>query len=139
LVRRFTQLEILRDLTKNISKGIISNKYEKNGIAILQTTAAISPGSSGGGLFDKNRNLIGITFLKDEEKGAEGLGFAIPTELILEAIEPKGQLSNQPATPSDQEVSSSSSRQQSASEGIAPAQSSHLVPKSNNSSNPTKH
>ncbi len=81
---------------KSISNGIISNKYESDGIAVLQTTAAISPGSSGGGLFDKNGSLIGITFLKNEEVGAEGLGFAIPTELILEAISPDAQLSIQP-------------------------------------------
>ena len=52
-----------------------------------QTDVAISPGSSGGGLFNENGDLIGITFLKEEGKGSEGLGFAIPTEFILAAME----------------------------------------------------
>ncbi|MEO8401690.1 MAG: S1C family serine protease [Gammaproteobacteria bacterium] len=72
---------------KTISRGIISNKFTFKNTVILQTDAAISPGSSGGGLFDENGNLIGITFLKDESKGSEGLGFAIPTEFILAAME----------------------------------------------------
>jgi S1-C subfamily serine protease len=31
----------------------------------IQTSAAISPGSSGGGLFDRRGNLIGITTFKE--------------------------------------------------------------------------
>ncbi len=90
---------------KTISKGIISNKYKfKNG-AILQTDAAISPGSSGGGLFDENGNLIGITFLKEEGKGSEGLGFAIPTELILTALEQENPISEKQTTTSYQSTS----------------------------------
>jgi len=92
---------------KSISKGIISNKYDKNNLpleldnfypalkyicekanfVVLQTDAPISHGSSGGGLFDQNGNLIGITTSGDAR--GENLGFAIPTELILKIIEPK--------------------------------------------------
>lgn len=67
---------------KTISRGIISNKIKFKDTAILQTDAAISPGSSGGGLFDTTSHLIGITFSKNEARGAEGIGFAVPTELI---------------------------------------------------------
>jgi hypothetical protein len=100
---------------KSISKGIISNKYDKNNLpldinefysalkhicekdnfTVLQTDAPISHGSSGGGLFDQDGNLIGITTSGDP--GGENLGFAIPTELILKVIEPKNNSSqNQP-------------------------------------------
>ena len=47
----------------------------------MQTTTPISPGSSGGGLFDMDGNLIGITsFL---HKGGQNLNFAYPTEFII--------------------------------------------------------
>lgn len=49
------------ELNKSISNGIISNKIIENGHLRLLTNAAISPGSSGGGLFDHNAKLIGIT------------------------------------------------------------------------------
>ncbi len=45
---------------------------------LLQTNAAVSPGNSGGGLFDMNGNLIGIINAKASDDDAEGIGFAIP-------------------------------------------------------------
>lgn len=74
------------ELNQSISEGIISNKFNDNGTTILQTDASISHGSSGGGLFDKNSNLIGITTATHKENS--GITFAIPTELILEVLEP---------------------------------------------------
>jgi serine protease Do len=71
---------------KTMSRGIISNKIAYNKSAILQTDAAISPGSSGGGLFDTQGKLIGIIFLKNRAEGVEGIGFALPTDLITAAI-----------------------------------------------------
>ncbi|MDR3491381.1 MAG: trypsin-like peptidase domain-containing protein [Gammaproteobacteria bacterium] len=71
---------------RTISRGIISNKIKYNMTSILQTDAAISPGSSGGGLFDTKSHLIGITFLKNEGAGVEGIGFALPTELIAAVV-----------------------------------------------------
>ena len=44
----------------------------------LQTTAAISPGSSGGGLFDAHGNLLGITAFT--MSNSQSLNFAIPAE-----------------------------------------------------------
>lgn len=48
----------------------------------VQTTAAISPGSSGGGLFDGQGNLVGITvgFIPD----AQSLNLAIRAEAFWE-------------------------------------------------------
>lgn len=69
---------------KTISQGIISNKIQEDGIQILVTDASISEGSSGGGLFDVNGNLIGITV--GYHKAGKNINFALPTELILEVI-----------------------------------------------------
>ena len=61
-------------LENSISEGIISGKRPENGVILLQTTAAISHGSSGGGLFDVKGRLVGITTFKI--KGGENLNFA---------------------------------------------------------------
>jgi len=49
--------------------------------SMIQTDASIAAGSSGGGLFDTNGALVGITTaVAITESGTEGLGFAIPIE-----------------------------------------------------------
>ena len=40
--------------------------------------ASVSPGNSGGGLFNMNGELIGLVNAKSSSSDAEGLGFAIP-------------------------------------------------------------
>ena len=51
---------------------------EGNTMNLIQTSAAISPGNSGGGLFNSKGELIGIVNAKNADENAEGLGFAIP-------------------------------------------------------------
>jgi S1-C subfamily serine protease len=53
---------------------------------VLQTSAAINPGNSGGGLYDSDGNLLGINTLTTEKRFAEGLGFAISFETLLELL-----------------------------------------------------
>jgi serine protease Do len=43
-----------KGLELTLSDGIVSSLREVEGGQYIQTTAAISPGSSGGGLFDEN-------------------------------------------------------------------------------------
>lgn len=50
---------------------------------VIQTDAAVSPGNSGGGLFDSNGTLIGIVNAKSSDSNSEGLGFAIPVNTAL--------------------------------------------------------
>jgi len=85
-------------LDKTISKGIISNKQvDKNGsVVMLQTDAAISHGSSGGGLFDKDSHLIGITIGVKTE--GSNIGFAIPTELISNVLQSTNTLGQSSVT-----------------------------------------
>jgi S1-C subfamily serine protease len=65
-------------LTSTLSEGIISGLRTQRGVRYAQTSAPISPGSSGGGLFDERGNLLGITSFKIED--AENLNFAIAAE-----------------------------------------------------------
>jgi serine protease Do len=64
-----------RGFTNSLSKGLISQVRSDSERVLVQTTAQISGGSSGGGLFDRFGNLIGITTFKIAN--AEGLNFAI--------------------------------------------------------------
>ena len=54
---------------------------------LLQTNAAVSPGNSGGGLFNEKGELIGIVNAKSAEEGAEGLGFAIPVNTAMQVAQ----------------------------------------------------
>lgn len=62
-------------LENSISEGIVSGRRVRDGLALWQITAPISPGSSGGGLFDSSSRLIGITTFK--ASGGENINFAI--------------------------------------------------------------
>lgn len=66
------------DLT--LSNGIVSSLRKIPGGVVIQTTAPISPGSSGGGLFDSQGRLIGITSYYEKE--GQQLNFALPVEWI---------------------------------------------------------
>ena len=68
-------------LELTISKGIISALRDTGGSKIIQTDAAISPGSSGGGLFDEQGRLLGITTFKFT---GESLNFALPVDWITD-------------------------------------------------------
>ncbi len=65
-------------LERTLSDGLVSAIRSRGGRAMVQTSAAISPGSSGGGLFDERGNLIGITTLT--ARAAQNLNFAIAAE-----------------------------------------------------------
>ncbi|MEI9477824.1 MAG: trypsin-like peptidase domain-containing protein [Deltaproteobacteria bacterium] len=67
-----------KGLENTLGQGIISGKREFGKVNLIQTTAQISKGSSGGGLFDRFGNLIGITTFKVVD--SEGLNFAVAIE-----------------------------------------------------------
>ena len=67
---------------------------------LLQTNAAVSPGNSGGGLFNEKGELIGIVNAKSAEEGAEGLGFAIPVNTakeVAQSLIDNGYVTGRPA------------------------------------------
>ena len=63
---------------RRVQTGVDSELF-----GMLQTDAPITRGSSGGALVDASGRLIGITTaIGVSDVGAEGLGFAIPVELV---------------------------------------------------------
>lgn len=69
-------------LELSISQGIVSQLRPTSlgKDPMIQTTAAISQGSSGGGLFDSEGRLIGLTTLYYKE--GQSLNFAVPLSFV---------------------------------------------------------
>ena len=73
---------------------------EGNTMNLIQTSAAISPGNSGGGLFNSKGELIGIVNAKNADENAEGLGFAIPintAKAVTQDLIENGYVTGRPA------------------------------------------
>ena len=84
------------EFQRTVTKGIISAKdrtvkvkNEDNSYSymsnLIQTDATINPGNSGGPLIDKEGKIIGINTIKITS--ADGMGFAIPINIIKPIIE----------------------------------------------------
>lgn len=71
-----------------LSDGIISSLRQdaSDRIEMIQTSAPISPGSSGGGLFDSDGRLLGLTtaMLSDSRHMNQNLNYAIPASFLDE-------------------------------------------------------
>jgi S1-C subfamily serine protease len=65
-------------LELTVADGLVSSKRTHEGRRLVQTTAPISPGSSGGGLFDTQGHLLGITTF--HLMVGQNLNFAIAAE-----------------------------------------------------------
>ncbi len=82
----------LGTLGGTVTEGIISatsrtmtiDNVEMN---LLQTSAAVNPGNSGGGLFNSNGELVGIVNAKISDEDVEGIGFAIPINQAIDIAE----------------------------------------------------
>ena len=68
-------------LERTVTQGIVSTKTRQlEGNLYLQTSTQINPGNSGGTLFNLAGEVVGVTNMKITF--GEGLGFAIPVELV---------------------------------------------------------
>lgn len=78
-------------LETTLSDGLLSGlrRSDSGQLMFVQTTAPISPGSSGGGLFDAQGRLIGITTLTRRE--AQNINLAVPAYRVAELPE-RGRL-----------------------------------------------
>lgn len=82
--------------TESVTAGIISGvnrtfpveQTQRPLVNLIQTDAAISPGSSGGALVNGNGQVVGISELYvPPERGAESLGFAIPSATVTDVVD----------------------------------------------------
>ena len=76
-----------------LTDGIISAisrdiNYRGRTMTLMQTNAALNEGNSGGPLFNRYGQVIGITNMKmmSAESSIEGIGFAIPTSTVLTVV-----------------------------------------------------
>jgi len=72
-------------LRHTLTPGLISQLWEVEGRPVIQTSAPISPGSSGGGLFDAEARLVGITTRMSRED-SQNLNFAMPVDWIADTV-----------------------------------------------------
>lgn len=82
----------LGELGGTVTFGIISaiNRDITIGgekMSLIQTSAAVNRGNSGGGLFNSQGQLIGIVTAKSSGSNIEGIGFAIPANVAQSAAE----------------------------------------------------
>jgi serine protease Do len=74
-------------LENSVSMGVVSATARQIDPSkpdiYIQTDAPINPGNSGGPLVDVDGHVVGInTFILSESGGNEGLGFAIPSDVV---------------------------------------------------------
>jgi len=78
------------NIGQSVSRGIVSSLSHDNDFAVsmIQTDAAINPGSSGGALIDGEGRLVGVNSSILSESGHfEGIGFATPARLAVDAAQ----------------------------------------------------
>jgi serine protease Do len=74
-------------LENSVSMGVVSSVARQirpdDTMIYIQTDAPINPGNSGGPLVDPDGRVMGInTFILSQSGGSEGLGFAIPSNIV---------------------------------------------------------
>lgn len=76
---------------QTVTSGIISalgRTNVSNSSSFIQTDAAVNPGNSGGALVNLSGELIGVnTAIFSRSGGSNGIGFAIPAELVGRAVD----------------------------------------------------
>jgi serine protease Do len=80
-----------KELLGTVTTGVISATNREIQVGnttqnLLQTDAAINPGNSGGALVNSQGQVIGINSAKMGGSGVEGLGFAIPIDIVKPKI-----------------------------------------------------
>lgn len=74
-------------LRNSVTMGVVSAVARQtdpdSALIYIQTDAAINPGNSGGPLVNVNGEVVGVdTFILSQSGGNEGLGFAIPSNVV---------------------------------------------------------
>ncbi|NLB18699.1 MAG: trypsin-like serine protease [Syntrophomonadaceae bacterium] len=80
--------QFARSVTAGVVSGLNRVLTTEEGFVfrLIQTDAAINPGNSGGALANLKGEVIGINTIKISVPGFEGMGFAIPSNQVVEVI-----------------------------------------------------
>jgi S1-C subfamily serine protease len=74
--------------TQGVISQMRSQEFDLHRVRVIQMQAAINPGNSGGGLYDSDGYLLGINTWTADKSVAEGIGFAIALDSLLELAPP---------------------------------------------------
>jgi serine protease Do len=76
---------IISGLNREVPAEYTGGRQDRALVDLIQTDAAISPGSSGGALVDRDGEVVGINvaYLPPQQTGAESIGFAIPSDTAI--------------------------------------------------------
>ena len=75
--------------SNSLTRGTVSaiNRVVSGGyVRYIQTDAAINPGNSGGALINSGGQVIGMNTIKFVSTDYEGMGFAIPSNQVIEIV-----------------------------------------------------
>jgi len=61
----------------NFTNGIVSSQSPLGAPQLLQTTAAVQPGNSGGPMYDASGRVIGVVVARLKDQSAQNVNFAI--------------------------------------------------------------
>ena len=78
------------DLEGTFSEGIVSGKRTLNDVRLLQITAPISSGSSGGPVLDAQARVVGVA--SSSLKNGQNLNFAISGDYVEHLLQTQGSL-----------------------------------------------
>lgn len=106
-------------LAGSVSDGLVSGVREFDGAKMLQISAPISPGSSGGPVLDRAGRVVGVA--RATILGGQNLNLAVPTNVVA-------AIAANPKRPSDDHVSPSQSVSNAQIEKIARYVEAHLYP-----------
>ena len=75
----------------SVTEGMISAtarqiKVGSHVMTLLQTSAPVNPGNSGGGLFNMAGELVGLVNAGVSAENVEGLGFAVPVDTVYKVV-----------------------------------------------------
>lgn len=71
-----------KGMENTVTKGVVSAFRQEEGYRLIQIDVSISPGSSGGPLFDLQGRVIGITTAQLRGEGVQNLNFAVPINYV---------------------------------------------------------
>jgi serine protease Do len=102
---------ISRGVLSAVKRDITVDDTEYKGL--VQTDAAINPGNSGGPVIDLSGRLVGISSAKmaftPQGVPTQGLGFAIPAEVVRDSVNRFKKIAQKQFNPKDQPASSETS------------------------------